>query len=258
MRLVSLASGSGGNAYCVVSGEAVLLIDCGLTCRELVKRLAAAALKPEQIVGIVLTHDHTDHTSALPVFHRKYPQVEIFANLMTAETVAVKQKMSEEDFIPFENGQEFEVGPFRIRAFSIPHDATDPVGYVIEADGQTYFHATDVGTPLDSVGVNLALADIATLESNHDPVMLHQSDRREDLKQRIRGPRGHLANADAALLVRRFASAKLKHLNLAHLSGECNVPHLAEGEMRAALTALHRPDITLRILAQDTVVTCNA
>lgn len=254
MKVVSLASGSGGNAYCVEADGAILLIDCGICCRELVKRMTSVALDPERIVAAVFTHDHTDHVKGLPVFHKHFPQAELFANLMTAEAIAAGQKMDEEAFIPFENGQDFEVGPFGIRAFSIPHDVPDPVGYVVTAEGVTYFHATDVGTPLDSIGVNLAQADIATLESNHDPIMLHQSQRPESLKQRIRGPRGHLSNQDAADLVRRFASPRLKRLNLAHLSHECNVPHLAEGTVRSALSAIGRADVELKVLDQDRVI----
>lgn len=254
MRVVSLASGSGGNAYCVEAQGALLLVDCGLSCRELVKRMTTAALDPERIVAAVFTHDHDDHVKGLPVFHKHFPQAELFANLMTAEAIASDLKMDPMAFFTFENGQEFSVGPFTIRAFPIPHDVPDPVGYVVTAEGMTYFHATDVGTPLDSVGANLALADIATLESNHDPVMLHQCSRPECLKQRIRGPRGHLSNLDAADLVRRFASPKLRRLNLAHLSRECNVPHLAEAAMRTALLEMGRSDIDLHVLSQDEVV----
>lgn len=254
MRIVSLASGSAGNACCVEAGGDVLLIDCGLSCRELEKRMNRTGLDPARIVAAVFTHDHIDHVRGVPVFHKRHPQAELFANLMTAEAIAAGRKMEETDFVPFENGQDFETGPFSIRAFSIPHDVPDPVGYLVTAEGTTYFHATDVGTPLDSIGVNLALADIATLESNHDPVLLHQSNRPEHLKQRIRGPRGHLSNQDAADLVRRFASPKLRQLNLAHLSRECNAPHLAEAEMSRTLREMNRSDIVLKIFAQDEVV----
>ena len=255
MRVVSLASGSGGNAYCVESQGMILLVDCGICCRELTKRMASVGFDPAQIAAVVFTHDHTDHTKGLPVFHKHFPQAELFANLMTAEAIAQGLNVDPLDFLTFENGQDFEVGPFAIRAFPIPHDVPDPVGYLVRADGLTYFHATDVGTPLDSIGVNLALADIATLESNHDPMMLHASDRSEHLKQRIRGPRGHLSNFDAADLVRRFARPQLKHLALAHLSHECNEPHLAERAMRETLTELGRTDVNLRILEQDEVLT---
>lgn len=254
MRVVSLASGSKGNAYCVESQGALLLIDCGLSCRELKRRLTLVGYEPTAIVGVLFTHDHSDHIAGLETFHKHYPDAELDATLMTAEAIAHRVGLSEEDFYPFEIGQEFEVGPFAVRGFSIPHDAADPVGYLVKADGCTYFHGTDIGTPLDSVGLKLAEADIATLESNHDPVMLRNSQRAESLKQRIRGPRGHLSNDQAAELVRRFATPHLKRLALAHLSGECNVPHLAEGTMRTTLAEMGRGDLELKILTQDEVV----
>ncbi len=254
MKIVSLASGSKGNAYCVESQGRALLIDCGLCCRELTARCAAVGLDLAQIDAVLFTHNHDDHVKGLDVFRKKRPEVELYANLMTADAIAAGARVDETDFIPFENGQSFEIGPFEIRPFSIPHDVPDPVGYLVCAEGVTYFHATDVGSPLDSIGVHLAEADVVTLESNHDPVMLHQSARPESLKQRIRGPRGHLSNDDAADLVRRFASPKLKRLALAHLSGECNAPHLAENLMRQTLAKMNRPDVALTILEQDSVV----
>ncbi len=254
MKIVSLASGSKGNVTCVESQGRVLLIDCGLCCRELTARCASVGIDLAQIDAILFTHNHDDHVKGLDVFRRKRPSVELYANLMTADAIATGARVDETDFLPFENGQTFAVGPFEIQAFSIPHDVPDPVGYLVRAEGITYFHATDVGSPLDSIGVHLAEADVATLESNHDPVMLHQSTRPDHLKQRIRGPRGHLSNDEAADLVRRFASPKLKRLALAHLSGECNAPHLAENLMRETLATMNRPDVALTILEQDSVV----
>jgi len=255
MKVASLASGSSGNAYCVESDDAVLLIDCGISCRELVRRCRAVCIDPRRIVAAVFTHNHIDHVKGLSTFHSHFPGAELFANMMTADAVASVTGVGESEFSVFENGQEFEVGPFTIKAFSIPHDVPDPVGYLVRADGLTYFHATDVGAPLDSVGVNLAEADIATLESNHDPGMLTASERPESLKRRIFGDRGHLSNDDAAALVRRFASPRLRTLALAHLSRECNVPHLAECAMRAALAESGRGDVVLRILGQEAPVT---
>ncbi len=255
MRIVSLASGSGGNAMCVVSEGRILLIDCGISYREIEKRCASVGLDATAIDAVVFTHNHGDHVEGLKkTFFKKLPETEFYANFMTADAIASNPRLESPDFIHFENGQSFTVGPFEIQAFSIPHDVPDPVGYLVRVEGYTYFHATDVGTPLDSIGVHLAEADVATLESNHDPIMLHQSNRAESLKQRIRGPRGHLSNDEASDLVRRFASKKLTHLALAHLSSECNAPHLAENEMRQTLTNMKRTDITLKILQQDTVV----
>ena len=138
--------------------------------------------------------------------------------------------------------------------FSIPHDTSDPVGFLVSAGGETYFHGTDIGTPLDSIGLKLAEADFATLESNHDPVLLRQSGRHPSLIQRIAGPRGHLSNDQACELVRRFASPRLKSLALAHLSRDCNVPRIAEEAMRSTLMEMGRPDVVLKVLSQDETI----
>ena len=165
---------------------------------------------------------------------------------MTAEAVAWQEKVDENAFVRFENGQQFEVGPFAVSPFSTPHDAADPVGYLVKGE-ETYFHGTDIGTPLDSIGLKLAEAEIATLESNHDLVMLRTSRRPPSLVQRIAGPRGHLSNDQACELVRRFASPRLKKIFLAHLSHECNAPHLALDAMCRTLEELGRTDIELEV-----------
>lgn len=254
MKVVSLASGSKGNAYVVERDGVALLIDCGLSCRELGKRLRAAGLEPDAVEAVVFTHSHDDHIRGLPVFHKNFPRAALFANLMTAESVSSLVGVDEGDFCCFENGQAFAVGPFEVSPFAIPHDTSDPVGYLVRDATATYFHGTDIGTPLDSVGVKLAEADFATLESNHDPVMLRTSGRPPSLIQRIAGPRGHLSNDQSCDLVRRFASPRLKRLALAHLSRDCNTPSLAAGAMKATLSEIRRNDIELKILSQDEVM----
>ena len=247
MRIVSVASGSRGNAYVVEQGNDALLIDCGISAKRL-----AAAVDLSRIRAVLITHDHSDHVSELvPLLNRI--DVPVYANLMTAEVVVAQEGVDERAFACFENGQSFEVGPFAIAPFSIPHDAADPVGYLIRGD-ETYFHGTDIGSPLDLIGLKLAAADAATLESNHDPVMLRTSRRPPCLVQRIAGPRGHLANDQACNLVKRFAAPQLRRLALAHLSRECNTPLVAELEMRATLRELGREDITLRVFDQDRVI----
>ena len=150
----------------------------------------------------------------------------------------------------FEKGQAFDAGPFSVRAFPVPHDTPDCSGYVVETHGFTYFHATDVGQPLDSIGENFALADLATLEFNHDPTLLATSKRPRKLKRRIKGPSGHLSNFDAASLVGKFASPRLKKVFLAHISRECNSPHLAEEEFRRALEEAGKPQVPCECLSQ--------
>lgn len=252
MRIVSLASGSKGNAYVVESGGAKLLIDCGLNYKTLCSRLTACSLDAD-FLGVLFTHSHADHTQGLKLLLKHHPELPLFANAMTAETIACECGVDDGAFVAFENGQVFEIGPFKIHPFAIPHDTSDPVGYLVKGD-EVYFHGTDIGSPLDSVGVKLAQADVATLESNHDPQLLFGSGRPPSVIQRIYGPRGHLSNDQAAELVTKFATPRLKRLALAHLSGACNAAHIAERTMKEALASMRRDDIALKVLSQDEVL----
>ena len=239
-----IASSSKGNAYVVEQGDAALLIDCGVSCKCL-----KAAVDLSHLCGVLVTHNHVDHVSGLKRL-LNCVDVPVFANEMTAEAVAWQEKVDESAFVRFENGQPFEIGPFAVSPFSIPHDAADPVGYLIRGE-TVYFHGTDIGTPLDSIGLKLAEAEIATLESNHDLVMLRTSRRPPSLVQRIAGPRGHLSNEQACELVRRFASSRLRKLFLAHLSHECNAPHLALAAMRRTLEEIKRSDIETEVIGGE-------
>jgi len=260
MRVISLASGSRGNAYLVGISDAWFLIDDGLHYRTLSARMRVLGLDLAglEILGVLVTHSHTDHVGGLGMF-LKHHDIPVFANVATADAItellhSQAFNLQPSTFRCFENGQDFDVGPFSVHPFSIPHDTSDPVGYLVRAEGETYFHGTDIGTPLDSIGLKLAEADLATLESNHDPVMLRTSGRPMPLIQRIAGARGHLANEQSCDLVRRFASPRLKRLGLAHVSQDCNAPHLAEGCMRKTLLEMNRGDIALAVYAQDVPV----
>ena len=237
MTVRPLASSSSGNAYVVEAEGSAVLVDCGICYKQ---------LRDIAIDAVLITHSHTDHVSGLKTL-LKHRDIPIYANAMTAEAVAHECGIGDSAFVCFENGQEFEVGAFTASAFSIPHDTSDPVGYLLKADDETYFHGTDIGTPLDSIGLKLAEATIATLESNHDPVMLRTSGRPPYLIQRIAGPRGHLSNDQACELVRRFASPRLKKLYLAHLSHQCNARHIAICLMQETLKEIGRADIELEV-----------
>ena len=244
MRIVSIASGSKGNATVVEHGGAAILIDCGVPYKS---------FRGYEFDAVLVTHQHSDHVSGLKALLKRR-DLPVFANIATAESAAHDCGVPESSFVCFENGQAFDVAGFSVLPFSIPHDTSDPVGFLVRAGGLAYFHGTDIGTPLDSIGLKLAEADYATLESNHDIAMLRTSGRPPCLIQRIAGPRGHLSNDQACDLVRRFASPRLKRLALAHLSRDCNAPHLAEGAMRETLCEMGRGDVELKALSQDETV----
>ena len=254
MNVRPIASSSKGNAYVVEQDGAALLIDCGVSCKCL-----KAAIDLSHLCGILITHNHVDHVSGLKRL-LACVNVPVYANAMTAEAVMAQERIDENAFVCFENGQPFEVESFSVSPFSVPHDATDPVGYLVKVKSKSekvksaddaafgsYFHGTDIGTPLDSVGLKLAEAEVATLESNHDPVMLRTSRRPPSLVQRIAGPRGHLSNDQACELVRKFASPRLRKLYLAHLSHQCNAAHLAIEAMKGTLREIGREDVELEV-----------
>lgn len=252
MKIISLSSGSDGNAYCLDCNGSLLLVDCGISCRELSKRCQSCNIDLSSIAAVVFTHNHSDHTKGIRTFHKKFPDAGLFANMMTAEAIANDYEISLDEWNIFENGQPFTVGNFEITPFSISHDVPDPVGYFITADdGDRYFHATDLGIAPDCIGRYFAKARVATLESNHDPVLLYQSNRPQELKMRISGPRGHLSNDQAAEFIARYAGDNLQTIALAHLSEECNAPHLALNAATDALKRIRRENISIKYLVHD-------
>ena len=246
MKICSLASGSGGNCIYVESGEMRLLVDIGISCRRVSTTLKNMGVDADSISGILFTHDHSDHYAGLESFHKKHPGISLYANGGTADAIAACTGV-EDGWNVFETAEPFEIGDVEITPFSIPHDASDPVGYMIGP----LFVATDLGCATLPVKCALARATCAVLESNHDPILLDKSDRPITLKSRIRGRSGHLANDDAAQLLMDANPQHLKTILLAHLSRECNAPHLALEAMERACAEIGRRDIDVVALEQD-------
>lgn len=250
MRLRVFASGSKGNALAVRSARGqLLLVDLGLSHRELKARAEVCCVDVGKAGGVLFTHDHVDHFTGVAQFHKHYPDVPLFANGGTADAIAAKSGVSD-GWAVFETACEFEIGDFRVTPFSISHDAADPVGYLIEDGASALFIGTDTGVVTTGVRDAFGRCDCAVLESNHDPVLLQTSNRSPALKQRIAGRSGHLANEDAAALFREVNPSRLKALLLAHLSEECNTPSLARAAMKQALADCGRSDVQLAILEQ--------
>ena len=127
MKLRVFGSGSQGNALAVSSGGTLLLLDCGFSCRELERRMAACGVDPNAAAGLFFTHDHTDHCKGTATFHHRHPQVPLYANGNTADAIAVLTGV-DDGWRVFETAETFPVGDFTVTSFSIPHDAADPVG----------------------------------------------------------------------------------------------------------------------------------
>ena len=250
MRLRVLGSGSGGNSIAVRSGDTLLLVDLGFSFKEQKTRLADCGVDIADVSAVLFTHDHSDHCKGVGTFHKRLPDVPLVANGDTADAIARLSGVND-GWTLFENGEPFDIGDISVTAFSISHDAADPVGYLFEADGSSLFVGTDMGVVTTNVRTAFSRATCAVLESNHDPVLLEQSSRPVSLKQRIRGRTGHLSNEDAATLVRETNPPCLKTLLLGHISSECNSPSLARKAFADVFEDIGRTDITLGILEQD-------
>ena len=256
MRLRVFASGSKGNALAVRStGGQLLLVDLGLSCLDLTKRAKACDVDVGEASGVLFTHDHSDHYKGVATFHKRHPEVPLYANGDTADAIAVQTGVAD-GWAVFETAVDFDLGDFHVTPFSTSHDAADPVGFLLEdvsaglAVSPALFVGTDTGIVTTGFREAFRRCDLAVLESNHDPVLLETSDRPAPLKQRIAGRSGHLSNDDAADLFRAANPPRLQTLLLAHLSEQCNSTHLARAAMEAAFRECGRKDIRLDILAQ--------
>jgi len=252
MEVCVLASGSKGNSIYVSGGGTSLLVDAGLSSRETVARLNKAGIAPESIAAVVFTHDHIDHYRGIGVFSRKFP-VRLFANEGTAAGIERDLRMLDLAWEIFETSSAFEIGGLKVEAFSVTHDASDPVGFVFDDGSARLCVVTDLGQATPLVRVKLAQCHAAVLESNHDTDMLMQSARAWPLKTRIAGRSGHLSNDDAAELMKSALSEHLHTLFLAHLSEECNTPALAFNTMRQALREAGREDVRVEVTSQTRV-----
>jgi len=255
-RIISLYSGSSGNAFLITTPKARLLIDAGKNARALTRALDEVGCPIETVDAIFITHDHHDHTSALPVLLKHHP-MPVHAVEASAQVIARGAPQYLTDCLRRHTPLFCEtVGDVTVRSFITPHDSEFSVGYRLEiTDGEGALHtvgyATDLGYVTDDVRAALVGCETVVLESNHDRDMLITGPYPYHLKERILSRYGHLSNDDCAALVGELCEQGLRHLMLAHLSEHNNEPDLAYNE---TLTALGRDDIDLCVAAPDRVV----
>jgi phosphoribosyl 1,2-cyclic phosphodiesterase len=234
MRLAVLASGSSGNALAVEHEGTTVFIDSGLSAREHARRLEQAGFSGVEPVALFLTHEHSDHVNGAGVVARKW-KIPVFATQGTLDGSGGRMgKVPEE--VAIENGSTIEMKSMRVTSFSVPHDADDPSGYVIEWNGGRLGIATDLGIPGPLVTRMLSGCTALVLEFNHDRDMLWSGPYPWPLKQRIDSNTGHLSNDTAAGLLESVDSECLGTCVLAHLSEENNRPELAMDAARKVLT----------------------
>jgi phosphoribosyl 1,2-cyclic phosphodiesterase len=238
VRLCVLGSGSLGNCVWVEAPGARILVDAGLSHRETLRRCKDAGLDLRDLTDICVTHEHGDHCFGTAVIARK-TGARVHATPGTFR--ALRDRPPAELCFPLPGG-ELVVGSLRIRALPVPHDAAEPVAYVLEergADGHAIRAAivTDLGYPTRSVTGSLQDLDALVVEMNFDPRLLAQGPYAPSLKRRLLSDLGHLSNEQGAQLLRRVAHAGLRHVVLAHLSEQNNTESYARREAEAALSS---------------------
>ena len=271
VQFTILGSGSSGNCAYVETESSRVLIDAGFSPRQIRQRLATIGRTPENLSAILITHEHADHISGLFGLAEKL-KIPIYCNRDTQDAIvwSLKERWNGKrdplfngmekttaDFLTklewrlFQTGDRFELNDLLVETFPIPHDAQDPVGFLLRTHAGNLGFVTDLGHMTKLVVERVRAANVLVLESNHDIKMLQDSHRSWSLKQRILGRHGHLSNEAAADAAVEIMSDGLKHLYLAHLSRECNHPQLAMRVMTGRLSQIGASHVQVQLADQN-------
>lgn len=234
MKFCSLISGSKGNCLYVENSETAFLIDCGLSGKATESALSVIGATIESIKGIIVTHEHIDHTSGIGVMARKYKK-NIYITKKTYSALPSCVGQIPEDKLCFIDEKTFEVGNVSVTPFRISHDAIDPYGFAINSEGKKLCIATDTGLVTPEMSSSAKGSDFIFLESNHDVFMLTHGTYPVELQRRILSDFGHLPNKEASEFCVWLASKGTKNFMLGHLSGENNTEEIAYKETFRAL-----------------------
>ena len=234
MSMAVLGSGSKGNAALVRCGSTHILVDAGLSAKQLVLRMGMLGVVPEQLDAILISHEHSDHAQGIDVLLRQRA-IPVFANALTREALSHKMK-SKIAWKIFHSGQEFSLGGINVNTFRIPHDAAEPVGFVITGDQTRLCMVSDVGYVTSLMREHLRGSHGLYIEANYDQCLLERDTKRPwATKQRILSRHGHLSNEQTAELLAEIACEKLKIVMLSHLSSDCNCPDIAANTVSSTL-----------------------
>ena len=238
LRFISFGSGSSGNCYFLYTETDGLVIDAGVGLRTLKKYVRDFGLSLSQVHHVLITHDHADHIKCvgslshdqhLPVYATKTVHSGIDRNYCVSRKV---ESALRRYVVP---GETMAVGAFSVTPFSVPHDSSDNVGYMIEVGGLSFCIMTDVGSVTDEMTSFISRADYLVIEANHDLEMLLNGPYPDHLKRRIRSGTGHLNNVLCGETIAKHMSERLRYVWLCHLSEENNHPELARKTVEAQL-----------------------
>lgn len=231
LYITSLNSGSNGNCYYIGNEHDAVLVDAGISCRETEKRMARLGLSMKNIRAIFISHEHSDHIKGLPVLAQKY-KLPVYITKHTYNNSDMQIEASLLKFISV--GATVNINQISVTAFSKIHDAIEPQSFIIKHNSVTVGVFTDIGKVCNDVISHFTQCHAAFLEANYDVEMLDDGKYPIYLKNRIRGGKGHLSNAQAFSLFKEHAPQHMSHLLLAHLSHDNNCPELVKKLFTAA------------------------
>jgi phosphoribosyl 1,2-cyclic phosphodiesterase len=235
VRFASLGSGSQGNALVAEAGRTRVMLDCGFPVQETEARLARAGLEPSDLAGIIVTHEHGDHADGVLPFARRHA-IPVW---MTYGTLAALRDVGasvEDCSVRLVDSQlAFSIADLRVQPFTVPHDAREPVQYVLSDGTSRLGVLTDAGCTTAHIEASLSGCDALVLECNYDPDMLEGGPYPPSLKARIASRLGHLDNRTSAAILSALDRSRLRHVIAAHLSQANNTPRLARAALAGAL-----------------------
>lgn len=228
MEFCSFSSGSSGNSYMIKTDETILLVDCGISGKKIFEGLASVGLKPDDVNGILITHEHSDHVKSLRIVSKKSYSAIAYSSIGTWQHIG--ELVPEERQMVFESGDKFVIGDIEIQSFSTSHDASDSVGYSFRNQGKQISIVTDTGYISDDIFEEIKEADLLTLEANHDVNVLQMCSYPYHIKKRILSNEGHLSNDAAGECICKLVNenSKRRRILLSHLSRENNTPEMAK------------------------------
>ena len=248
MRFSVLASGSKGNACYIETANTRVVVDAGLSCRELIRRLKLINRTMDRLDALFLTHEHSDHTKGAGSVARRFGAT-IYSNRLTLESC--EQSLGGISCVAVDTGELITIKDLKVKTFTKCHDAVDPMGMILSSNGSSLGLITDLGRSTRLVEDHLKGCKALIIEFNHDQEMLDQGPYPLFLKRRIKGQEGHLSNSQAGKLLKTVAHDGLQKVVLAHLSMENNMPEKAFQEAKEVLSGCGFEKTEILVSRQD-------
>ncbi len=257
LKFISFGSGSSGNCYYLSTPTDALMIDIGIGIRGFKKHCKDYGVQLSSVHRLLITHDHADHIKSVGSFSYEY-KVPVYATRLVHNGIdhnyCIQRKVADEMKKVLEVNQPIQLGDFTVLPFAVPHDASENVGYEIQAEGVTFVIITDAGSITDEIKEKISHANYLVIEANHDVEMLKSGPYPEYLKKRILSASGHLSNEDCAKALAENMSENLRHVWLCHLSEENNHPELARKTVETILKSygiIPGKDLELEVLKRQ-------